>query len=154
VLDRHRGRIWAHHSTLGGAAFSFTLPVVRGDRRVLVVDDDDETQTLYATVFESALNGRRVIVSRATSLAEARDLLGDGSSRIYDAVVLSSQLPDGSGTELLDHLGRHEIPVHLVTSASDQDRHLGEARARGVSVSSRQDLVRDVHALREELLGG
>ena len=65
--------------------------------RVLVVDDEPDLRVLY----ELTLVREGYDVECAGSLAEARELLADGT---YQAVLTDMRLPDGMGLELLSQL--------------------------------------------------
>ena len=90
--------------------------------RVLVVDDDFRVAAMHAAALER-LRGCRV-VGQATTLAEARELLG---ARRVDLVLADEYLPDGSGTDLV---GASDASVLMVTAADSWPR-VRRALARG-----------------------
>ena len=66
---------------------------------ILAIEDDWTVRTVLEHTLESA--GHRVDV--ASGMADARQLLADGS---YDVILLDLNLPDGSGLELLRDMRR------------------------------------------------
>ena len=90
--------------------------------RVLVVDDDFRVAAMHAAALDR-LRGCEV-VGRATTLAEAREML---ANRQVDLVLADEYLPDGSGTDLV---GASDASVLMVTAADSWDR-VRRALARG-----------------------
>ncbi|WP_454042159.1 response regulator [Cellulosimicrobium sp. Marseille-Q8652] len=94
--------------------------------RVLVVEDDDDLRTVLATVLERG----GLVVTRARSVAEARDALSREDEP--DLVVLDLALPDGSGQDLVADLRRdgrlRRLPVVVYSGTelgSDERADLG-----------------------------
>ncbi len=81
-------------------------------KTVLVVDDDDDTRSLYRRV----LTTRGYEVTEAVTVQDAIEKLGQCEPR---AIVLDLELPDGNSTALLDVLARDKDapPVVLCTSS-------------------------------------
>jgi len=80
-------------------------------RRVLLVDDEADILELL----ELALLRMGLEVARAMGLAEARRCLqGDA----YHLCLTDMRLPDGTGLELVAHIGRHypALPVAVITA--------------------------------------
>jgi PAS domain S-box-containing protein len=105
---------------------------VRGknDRvRILHVEDDPDVQRVLQT-----LVGDQVVVSAASSVAEARRLLRTQS---FDLLVLDVGLPDASGLGVLPHLvGLNATTPVLVFSAHEPSGALAE-RVNAALVKSR-----------------
>lgn len=95
--------------------------------QALHVEDDKDIRDVVALVLKDTVE-----ISQAGTLARARELLAD---KHYDLVLLDIQLPDGSGVELLDDIGKTPVLVFAVEGlASDA---LG--RVRGVLLKSKTD---------------
>jgi signal transduction histidine kinase/ActR/RegA family two-component response regulator len=69
--------------------------------RVLVVEDHEPTRTLLARL----LSRRHHVVSTAGSVAEARTI---ANSEAFDLLMTDLGLPDGSGYELMEELGKEK----------------------------------------------
>ena len=108
-----------------------SAPVLAGTRTVLVVDDDIDTVALLRRVLER----RGYEVLGATSLAEALMVAGTQS---FDVLISDVGLPDGSGIELMDRLGRPHHAIALTGVSSDED--IARIRAAGF----RQHLTKPV----------
>jgi two-component system response regulator PilR (NtrC family) len=79
--------------------------------RVLIVDDEpDLLDLMEITLARMGLDTRR-----AASVAEARQLLDDGR---FDLCLTDMRLTDGSGLEVLQHIGEHHpaMPVAVITA--------------------------------------
>lgn len=99
-----------------------TLPTRRLDGlRILVVDDDQDARELLATVLEQ----RRAVVSTASNVADALDLL---AREEVDVVVSDIAMPEEDGYMLIAKLRRLEgargrVPAIAVTAhAAPSDR--------------------------------
>ncbi|WP_394847608.1 response regulator [Pendulispora brunnea] len=108
-----------------------SAPVLAGTRTVLVVDDDIDTVALLRRVLER----RGYEVLGATSLAEALMVAGTQS---FDVLISDVGLPDGSGVELMDRLGRPHHAIALTGVSSEED--IARIRAAGF----RQHLTKPV----------
>lgn len=100
--------------------------------RVLLVDDHSSFRQPLAFLL-----GREpdfTVVGEAGSLAEARTLLDDGT--IADIAIVDLDLPDGSGTELVDELGSANPGSAVLILSGMRDRtqfaRAVEAGASGV----------------------
>lgn len=116
IIDAHSGRIWATSSGLGtGATFEFELatlpeglepvseaaaPRAAPDKslRILVVEDDADTLAMLSVLLTS--EGHDVAVARTV-----RDAIGH-SREPFDVIISDLGLPDGSGFDVVRHLGR------------------------------------------------
>jgi len=91
-----------------------SAPVLAGARTVLVVDDDMDTVALLRRVLER----RGYEVLGASSLTEALLVAG---TRPFDVLISDVGLPDGSGVELMERLGRPHHAIALTGAASEED---------------------------------
>jgi DNA-binding response OmpR family regulator len=91
---------------------------IRERKLVLVVENDDDTRTIYAATLEHA--GYEVVCARTVKEGAAAAAL-----RLPSAVVLDCHLPDGSGLDLLRTWRAsppmNKVPVVVVTAYSDPD---------------------------------
>ncbi|HWL85930.1 MAG TPA: response regulator [Polyangiaceae bacterium] len=113
-------------------AMAPSAPVIAGARTVLVVDDDMDTVALLRWVLEH----RGYEVLGATSVAEALLVAG---KRPFDVLISDVGLPDGSGIDLMDRLGRPRHAIALTGVSSDED--VARIRAAGF----RQHLTKPVN---------
>lgn len=81
--------------------------------RVLVVDDDARSRK--ATL--DAVNDDRLICFAAANVAEARQLLAGGP---MDVALISLDLPDDAGIDLLNMLRKQKQPPHLLVSSKSK----------------------------------
>lgn len=157
VVQRHGGRIWAEATPGGGATFCVLLPATPPDVvHVLVVEDDEDLRLVYRHALSSQLTGRtEVVVTEAGGVAEAERLLADGGPHPFDAVLVDVDLPDGSGTELIDLAQQVDVPLHVVTGHHRRAAvELEDALARGVPVTRKSDVLGSSGPeLRSRLLG-
>ncbi|WP_394822660.1 response regulator [Pendulispora albinea] len=100
--------------TMGVPAVAPSAPVLAGTRTVLVVDDDLDTVSLLRRVLER----RGYEVLGATSLAEA---LLIARKQPFDVLISDVGLPDGSGVELMERLGRPRHAIALTGVSSEED---------------------------------
>jgi CheY-like chemotaxis protein len=95
-------------------------------RRVLVVDDNDDTRSVLLTLLEG--NGARV--STASSVAHAKTLL---DANIPDVLVTDLAMPLEDGFGLLDYCRHHDdarvrqLPIIALTAYSGEQ---AEARVK------------------------
>ncbi len=83
---------------------------MKEELRILVLDDD----ALLRSLLSDRLTNEGYRVETAETLAAARELLAEERP---DVAILDVQLPDGSGTDLLDELKeRGPIPAIVVTA--------------------------------------
>lgn len=123
--------------------------------RVMLVDDHASFLQPLAFMFEREPD--LTVVARAGSVAETRERLAeltDAGSNV-DLAVLDLDLPDGSGTEIVEILRRvnPEAPALILTSSTEREQLAPaiEAGATGVmhkSVEIREivDAARRLHA--------
>jgi PAS domain S-box-containing protein len=110
--------------------------------RILHVEDDVDLRRVVAAILERAAE-----VTHAQDLAEAREKL---NRQKFDLVVLDLALPDGSGVELLPHLGTLSPPTPVIIfSAHEVD---GPIAARVASVlvksqTSNRDLLEKIQGV-------
>lgn len=83
--------------------------------RILLVEDEDE----MASALSSVLKRYDMLADRATSLAEAAEVLDVGGA--YDAILLDRNLPDGDGLSLIPGLRAKAIatPVIVLTARGE-----------------------------------
>ena len=96
--------------------------------QVLVVEDQDVVREVIAEVVADI--GVPVSIEQASSLAEARDVLGHGD---VDAMVTDLSLGDGQSLDLIAELraGGSQLPVMLVSGFLSEER-VKRARELGV----------------------
>ncbi len=163
IVEAHGGTIRAESEGTGqGSVFSILLSgmdappspeeakatvAVEKCARVLVVEDHDETRT----VFERMLKRRGHVVTTAGSCAEARAAFERGE---FDVVISDLGLPDGSGLDLMRALRAvREVPAIALSGygmEEDQRQTAAAGFARHlVKPVDFQDLVRAL----DEVLG-
>jgi serine phosphatase RsbU (regulator of sigma subunit) len=94
-----------------------------GTVRVLLVEDDDGDALIVEELLTEA--GADVVLRRARSFAEARQLAKDAS-----CVLLDLGLPDSEGLQGLRWLAEHEPRVAVVVLTGVADERLGAAAVR------------------------
>jgi PAS domain S-box-containing protein len=153
IVEAHGGRVTAHSAGPGrGAVFTVELatqratardaaatfepaqasePPVSG-RRILLVEDHDETATILAQL----LRGQGFQVDVAHTVEEALA----AATRGLDLLISDLGLPDGSGVELLSRLRpRFDVPAIALTGYGQED-DVARSRAAGFA----QHLVKPV----------
>ena len=91
---------------------------------VLIVDDEaDILELLELTLLRMGLN-----VERALRVREALGLL---QSRHFDLCLTDMRLPDGSGMELVEHIGSHcaDLPVAVITAHGSTENAVAALKA-------------------------
>lgn len=87
--------------------------MVEASARILIVDADSGDRGKL----EQLLDGSGYDLFTATTVAEAKDILGTGQ---IDAVVLAPNLPDGNGLSLVWDLMIRGVLVFVVADAEDE----------------------------------
>lgn len=119
-----------------------------GNKRVLVVEDDEAVRNIARKVLSSL--GFHVTV--VPSIADARRHL-DGTLR-FDVILSDVVLPDGSGTELLDVVGP-DTPIVFASGYLERVDDLEEVRTRGAAFLQKPyDLDALVSSIDHALRGG
>lgn len=120
-------------------------------KKILLVDDEVDTATVFETVLKQA--GYEVVVAN-----NATDALSTAKTTAFDLILMDQMMPDMSGNDALQtlksdpELGR--IPVAMLTNFS-HDQLVTEALGRGAVdyilkyQVSHEDLVKKV----KEILG-
>ncbi|MDP9438281.1 MAG: response regulator transcription factor [Actinomycetota bacterium] len=102
--------------------------------RLLLVDDHPSSRIPLALVLDREPD--LSVVAQAGSVAEARRALGDLGSGEVDVALLDLDLPDGTGTDLIDDLraSNLEAKALVLTAASERTRlaRAVEAEASGI----------------------
>jgi PAS domain S-box-containing protein len=142
VIDLHGGSITARSEGPNrGATFTVTLqamatslldtPVVylptepqRGDARILLVEDHEDTARVLRRILEHA--GYRV--THAASIAAAREA---ASGEAFDLVISDLGLPDGSGLDLMRFLRAHHGLTGIALSGFGTEDDLAASSAAG-----------------------
>ncbi len=124
IITGQGGRIWAETPPGGGAAFIIELPAAKGPApgrkaarkkhklvsgmEMLVVDDEARVASMLAR----ALTEKGNTITRASSLAEGKEMLASGE---FDLVISDIVLGDGTGIELYDSCGPSGPPFLFMT---------------------------------------
>ena len=122
IVEAYGGKIWAESPGRGmGTTVRFTLPICRGvegrmmPKRIMIVEDDEELQELYATMLE----GVDCDIVRAYDGREALEKLKEATP---DLIVLDILLDEMMGDEFFVEMKREprfaDIPVVLSTVLS------------------------------------
>lgn len=99
----------------------------KGEKRVLVVDDDDAIRALLMTI----LRRRGLAVDVARNGAEALERLDRCR---YAVMLLDMMMPIVNGWEVLDHLAQRDVsqrPVTIVLTAGTEPRDLNAELVAG-----------------------
>ncbi len=109
---------------------------------VLVVEDDPA----FGSVLEEELRSRGHEVTRAASLAEARERLRKGG---LDVAILDLQLPDGSGLEVLRELSAESLPVEalVLTGNAEVPTAIEAMRLGAYDYLSKPPRIEELHVL-------
>ncbi|QIN78337.1 response regulator [Rubrobacter marinus] len=121
--------------------------------RLLLLDDHASSRIPLALVLDQEPD--LSVVAQAGTLAEARRALGglDGGA---DVALLDLDLPDGSGTDLIDDLraANREASALVLTAHSDKNRLAGAVEAGASSVLNKAaDLDEITNAIRRLAAG-
>lgn len=81
-------------------------------KRILHVEDDISVQK-YITTLLSALGE----VTSASSLREAQALTKNNH---YDLIIMDFTLPDGSGSELISQLAKHDSDIPVIVFSAHE----------------------------------
>jgi DNA-binding NarL/FixJ family response regulator len=104
---------------------------VNEEIQIMVVDDHDTFRDPLAFMLERESD--LTVVARPRSLSEARELL-ESSELAVDVAIVDLNLPDGSGTDLINDLsGSRPRAKALVLSAISEQRYLAEAIEAGAA---------------------
>jgi CheY-like chemotaxis protein len=96
-------------------------------KKILVVEDEHDLQSLYVTV----LNGAGYTTETASDGNEAYNKLKAGT---YDLVLMDIMMPEMDGIQVLEKLqaeGKNNMPVVLLTNLG-QDTLVAKALALGI----------------------
>jgi CheY-like chemotaxis protein len=128
LVEMHGGNIGVQSEVGKGSDFHCTLPLhvpvqditpvpKKGQRRILIVDDDPDIRQLL----EDRLTTDGYWIETAADGVRAMERL---QVRAYDGVILDIGLPQISGLELLGHIRRlhHEMPIIMVTASGAKER--------------------------------
>src|SRR2546429_2326159 len=98
-------------------------PVLDHQVQVLLVEDDDGDAVLVGELLREV--GAAVVVQRARSLAQAKDLVSGAA-----CVLLDLGLPDSQGLNGLRQLLQLEPDAAIVVLTGEASEHLGERAVR------------------------
>ena len=150
LVELHAGTIRAASAGLGsGSCFTIELPLARRAgcepattltspaavgvsptrpvrARILLVEDHTPTRI----ALQRLLLARRHEVSAAATLTEARRL---GTAQPFDLLITDIGLPDGSGYELMEELGRLRGIRGIVMTGYGMDEDIEHSRRAGFS---------------------
>ncbi len=90
--------------------------------RVLIVDDEPLAQTALANILSA--RGDVEHFDSANDAIEALDLL---AKNFYDVVLLDINMPELSGTELIDEIRKREYPLPSIVFVTAHGKHAIEA---------------------------
>ena len=90
--------------------------------KILIVEEDDKKAT---TLARDLVIGLKADITMVDTLEEAMLVTASNS---YDAIVASSQLPDGSGLSLLTDGDSAKPPVIILEDSTSAERVLGAIR--------------------------
>ncbi|OYT27568.1 MAG: hypothetical protein B6U97_01100 [Candidatus Altiarchaeales archaeon ex4484_96] len=131
IIEHHWGRIWVESEMGGGSNFIFTIPVERGGyKRILYVEDDEDTREIARTLF---LQGGYDVVNISTG-SECIRLLG---REIYDMLLINTDLSDMSGWQLYikikNQLGlASTMAVIFLSMVPVEEKHIKDLKEGGV----------------------
>ncbi len=165
IVEEHRGSIRVDSVPGRGSTFELSFPAASKEERakvmsvrqvhrrsdvggrVLVVEDDRAVREIVQQVLSSA--GMRV--TAAGSITDATRFLAEDHG--FDIILSDVVLPDGSGTRILDLLGRN-TPVVFASGYLETLDDLEEVISRGAAfVQKPYDLDRLVTTLQHALTG-
>jgi CheY-like chemotaxis protein len=124
----------AHHLGADDAAIS-----------VLIVDDE----VLWRRIIKHTLEKRVVVLSEASSVAEAADAL---RTKAFDLVIVDYELPDGYGLDLLDEIDRNRFGRLVLATGHADPQDLNDDRCDLVDrVLTKPFLSSDLSACLDDL---
>jgi two-component system NtrC family sensor kinase len=158
IVREHGGRIEVRTSPNEGAVFTVELPLVappgttapaaprgsgedasRGQRSILVVDDEPAIRTAIARYFGGLGHIVDTVGSGTEALARVDAALA--AQRMYDAIVLDVRMADMSGDQLYNQLTeRHPTQARRIVFLTGDVQ--GEETARFLASTDRPSLVK------------
>ncbi|MDP8299622.1 MAG: ATP-binding protein [Candidatus Tantalella remota] len=105
IIMQHGGNIWVESEYGKGARFSFTLPIER-EYRILVIDDDPEVRGLYRKILRK--EGYTVIAA-----STGKEGIEKAQKEVPGLIILDMWLPDITGYEVIGRL-RSEKDVSVI----------------------------------------
>jgi two-component system, OmpR family, phosphate regulon response regulator PhoB len=153
ALGRVATRLGGSVTIRSSTDVSLELPLARQEavpgRRVLVVDDDPGVRNLLRVTLLT-FDGLEIV--EASSAVEALACL---EKETLDLILLDWRMPEGSGAEVLEELGRrgHDVPVIVVTAEGESGRQLAESLGADMFLTKPFSPIQLLHTV-EQLLPG
>lgn len=147
LVELHGGTIRVASELGKGSRFTFYIPAGRGDRMILIVEDEPSAQELLSTYL--ATMGFQIRL--ASSIQEAIEI---ARQQRPDAVTLDLNLPGYSGWRALDEIKNRpefaDVPV-IVVSVQDRDE---AALERGAAAVLQKPVKREIllETIRQQLI--